>query len=77
MLAWPSLPAKPAPAPAAEPRRAPAADLGGEEEAEEAEGVERRSHRRGLAPFSFVPWDRCASSPLNLPIEKMDYFLAG
>lgn len=55
-----------------------AADFGEEEEgAEEIEGVERRSHRRGLAPFSFVPWDRCASSPLNLPVEKMDYFLAG
>lgn len=35
------------------------------------------SHRRGLAPFVFVPFDEVETSDLNLPVEKMDYFVPG
>lgn len=49
----------------------------GNEDAEELEGVEQRTHKRGLAPFVFVPWDQVNSSALNLPISQMDYFLPG
>ncbi|GAB4820887.1 hypothetical protein N2152v2_007933 [Parachlorella kessleri] len=46
-------------------------------EVEEMEGAQQRSHRRGLAPFVFVPWDQVQSSPLNLPVTQMDYFVPG
>lgn len=39
------------------------------------ENALRRDHRRGLAPFIFVPWESVASSPLNLPVTEMDYFI--
>ncbi|KAI5081102.1 hypothetical protein GOP47_0004285 [Adiantum capillus-veneris] len=35
------------------------------------------SHRRGLAPFVFVPFHQVETSDLNLPVEKMDYFVPG
>lgn len=35
------------------------------------------SHKRGLTPFIFVPFDQVETSELNLPVEKMDYFLPG
>lgn len=35
------------------------------------------SHRRGLAPFVFVPFDQVETSVLNLSVEKMDYFVPG
>lgn len=35
------------------------------------------SHRRGLAPFVFVPFYQVETSDLNLPVEKMDYFVPG
>jgi hypothetical protein len=44
---------------------------------EEVEGAQQRSHRRGLSPFVFVPWDQVNSSPLNLPVSQMDYFVPG
>ena len=40
-------------------------------------GAERQEHRRGLAPFVFVPWEQVLASPLNLPVSKMDVFLPG
>ena len=36
-----------------------------------------RSHQRGKAPFVFVPWERIAESPLNLPVSKMDFYVPG
>ncbi|XP_078440923.1 F-box protein 7 [Wolffia australiana] len=35
------------------------------------------SHRRGLAPFVFVPFDQVETSDLNLPVDKMDYYIPG
>ncbi|KAL0326169.1 UNVERIFIED_CONTAM: F-box protein 7 [Sesamum radiatum] len=35
------------------------------------------SHKRGLTPFVFVPFDEVETSVLNLPVEKMDYFVTG
>ncbi|EPS67394.1 hypothetical protein M569_07385, partial [Genlisea aurea] len=35
------------------------------------------SHKRGLTPFVFVPFDEADSSELNLPVEEMDYFVPG
>ncbi|MQL72756.1 hypothetical protein Taro_005089, partial [Colocasia esculenta] len=35
------------------------------------------SHRRGMAPFVFVSFEEVESSVLNLPVEKMDYFVPG
>ncbi|XP_031489108.1 F-box protein 7 [Nymphaea colorata] len=35
------------------------------------------SHRRGLAPFVFVPFEEVETSVLNLPVDKMDYFVPG
>ncbi|KAK8966771.1 F-box protein 7 [Platanthera guangdongensis] len=35
------------------------------------------SHRTGLSPFVFVPFDEAETSVLNLPVEKMDYFVPG
>lgn len=42
----------------------------------EGEGL-RKEYRRGLAPFVFLPWEAVLTSPLNLAIKDMDYFLAG
>ncbi|KAJ8476967.1 hypothetical protein OPV22_020694 [Ensete ventricosum] len=35
------------------------------------------SHRRGLTPFVFVPFEEAETSVLNLPVDKMDYFVTG
>ncbi|KAF9611250.1 hypothetical protein IFM89_028320 [Coptis chinensis] len=35
------------------------------------------SHRRGLNPFVFVPFEEVETSVLNLPVDKMDYYLPG
>ncbi|KAF6152811.1 hypothetical protein GIB67_004640 [Kingdonia uniflora] len=35
------------------------------------------SHRRGLAPLVFVPFEEVETSVLNLPVEKMDSFVPG
>ncbi|KAI4966165.1 hypothetical protein ZWY2020_042174 [Hordeum vulgare] len=35
------------------------------------------SHSRGLTPFVFVPFEEADTSVLNLPVEKMDYFVPG
>ncbi|KAI8471805.1 MAG: hypothetical protein J3K34DRAFT_384601 [Monoraphidium minutum] len=40
-------------------------------------GAERQEHRRGLAPFVFVPWEQVLTTRLNLPASKMDVFLPG
>lgn len=40
-------------------------------------GADRVQHRRGLAPFVFVPWEHVLTSQLNLPASKMDVFLPG
>ncbi|XP_065847845.1 F-box protein 7 [Euphorbia lathyris] len=37
----------------------------------------RTSHNRGLAPFAFVPFEEAETSILNLPVEKMDYYVPG
>ncbi|XP_068663203.1 F-box protein 7 isoform X2 [Aristolochia californica] len=35
------------------------------------------SHQRGLSPFVFVPFEEVETSVLNLPVDKMDYFVPG
>ncbi|KAK7351110.1 hypothetical protein VNO77_10299 [Canavalia gladiata] len=35
------------------------------------------SHKRGMTPFVFVPFEEVDTSDLNLPVEKMDYFVPG
>ncbi|KAJ1271036.1 hypothetical protein BS78_06G098100 [Paspalum vaginatum] len=35
------------------------------------------SHSRGLSPFVFVPFEEVDTSVLNLPVEKMDYYVPG
>ncbi|XP_051139308.1 F-box protein 7 isoform X2 [Andrographis paniculata] len=35
------------------------------------------SHKRGLTPFVFVQFDEVETSVLNLPVDKMDYFVTG
>lgn len=42
---------------------------------EDANGV--RHYKRGLAPYTFVAWDHLHDSILNLPIHKMDFYVAG
>ncbi|KAL3678700.1 hypothetical protein R1sor_021656 [Riccia sorocarpa] len=34
-------------------------------------------HRRGVATFVFVPFEEVETSVLNLPVEKMDYYVPG
>lgn len=48
---------------------------GPEGDEEELEGG--RNHRRGLAPFVFVPWEQVGSHVLNLPVNQLDYFMPG
>ena len=43
----------------------------------EEDGVPGRQYKRGLAPYSFVPWEAVHTSPLNLPIHKMDFYVPG
>ncbi|XP_043722948.1 F-box protein 7 isoform X1 [Telopea speciosissima] len=35
------------------------------------------SHKRGMTPFVFVPFEEVETSVLNLPVDKMDYFVPG
>lgn len=35
------------------------------------------SHKRGLTPFIFIPFEEVETSVLNLPVDKMDYFVPG
>ncbi|GAB2212928.1 hypothetical protein Droror1_Dr00020934 [Drosera rotundifolia] len=35
------------------------------------------SHNRGMTPFIFIPFDEVETSVLNLPVDKMDYFVPG
>ncbi|XP_061361876.1 F-box protein 7 [Gastrolobium bilobum] len=35
------------------------------------------SHKRGMTAFVFVPFEEVETSVLNLPVEKMDYFVPG
>lgn len=39
--------------------------------------VPATSHKRGLTPFVFVPFEEAETSVLNLPVEQMDYFVPG
>ncbi|GER37740.1 F-box family protein [Striga asiatica] len=39
--------------------------------------VPATSHRRGLSPFVFVSFEEAETSVLNLPVDKMDYFVPG
>ncbi|KAJ6920051.1 hypothetical protein NC651_013847 [Populus alba x Populus x berolinensis] len=39
--------------------------------------ISRVSHSRGLAPFTFVSFEEVETSVLNLPVEKMDYYVPG
>ncbi|KAK9817830.1 hypothetical protein WJX72_002832 [[Myrmecia] bisecta] len=36
-----------------------------------------RTHRRGLSPYVFVSWEHVNTSNLNLPVDKMDFYVAG
>ncbi|KAK9906432.1 hypothetical protein WJX75_001739 [Coccomyxa subellipsoidea] len=44
---------------------------------EEEEEVGGRQYRRGLAPYTFVAWEHMQDSILNLPVHKMDFYVAG
>ncbi|GMJ14790.1 F-box protein 7, F-BOX PROTEIN 7 [Hibiscus trionum] len=35
------------------------------------------SHKRGLTPFVFIPFEEVETSVMNLPVEKMDYYVPG
>ena len=35
------------------------------------------SHHKGTNSFVFTPWDQIATSPLNLPVEVMDFYVTG
>lgn len=35
------------------------------------------THKRGLTPFVFVPFEEAETSMLNLPVERMDYYVPG
>ncbi|GAB2215945.1 hypothetical protein Drorol1_Dr00023708 [Drosera rotundifolia] len=35
------------------------------------------SHNRGMTPFIFIPFYEVETSVLNLPVDKMDYFVPG
>lgn len=35
------------------------------------------SYKRGLSPCVFVPWEGVASSPLNLAVKDMDFWMPG
>ncbi|KAL8485619.1 hypothetical protein ACS0TY_027782 [Phlomoides rotata] len=50
---------------------------GWEEDETHNPDVPATSHKRGLTPFVFVPFDEVETSVLNLPVEKMDYFVPG
>ena len=59
-------------------RRAPLADSFGAGAREEDEELgEARSHKRGLSPYVFVPWEEAPTSILNKPVEEMDLWIPG
>ncbi|XP_050237599.1 F-box protein 7 [Mercurialis annua] len=39
--------------------------------------MSRTLHKRGLSSFAFVPFEEVETSVLNLPVEKMDYYVPG
>jgi len=40
-------------------------------------GVQALNHKRGMAPYVFVPWHDVTTSQLNLPVEQMDMYIPG
>ncbi|KAG8378264.1 hypothetical protein BUALT_Bualt08G0119500 [Buddleja alternifolia] len=50
---------------------------GWEEDESHNPDVPAISHKRGLTPFVFVPFDEVETSVLNLSVDKMDYFVPG
>ncbi|KAL9227972.1 hypothetical protein vseg_003601 [Gypsophila vaccaria] len=49
--------------------------VGGWQDDETHSDVPATSHKRGLSSFVFVPFDEVSTSFLNLPVEKMDYYV--
>lgn len=54
-----------------------AVDVADHSDEDEVQGVDRRTHKRGLSPYVFVPWEHVATTYLNLPVEKMDFYVPG
>ncbi|XP_078172694.1 F-box protein 7 [Carex rostrata] len=50
---------------------------GWEEDESHDPDVPAVSHSRGMTPFVFVPFEEAETSVLNLPVEKMDYYVPG
>ncbi|KAJ4814135.1 F-box only protein 9 [Rhynchospora pubera] len=50
---------------------------GWEEDESHDPDVPAVSHNRGMTPFVFVPFEEAETSVLNLPVDKMDYFVPG
>ncbi|CAM6109261.1 unnamed protein product [Calypogeia fissa] len=50
---------------------------GWEEDESHDPDVPAVSHRRGMASLEFVPFEKVETSVLNLPVEKMDYYIPG
>ena len=48
-----------------------------DEDISQQSGVQALNHKRGMAPYVFVPWHDVATSPLNLPVEQMDVYIPG
>ncbi|WCJ44359.1 F-box protein 7 [Euphorbia peplus] len=55
----------------------PQEDIIGVVEDWQEDEISSTSHKRGLAPFAFVPFEEVETSILNLPVEKMDYYVPG
>uniref|UniRef100_A0A2P2IKQ0 F-box protein n=1 Tax=Rhizophora mucronata TaxID=61149 RepID=A0A2P2IKQ0_RHIMU len=55
----------------------PEEDILGATEGLQEDEISSTSHKRGLAPFTFVPFEEVETSILNLPVEKMDYYCPG
>ncbi|KAJ8762808.1 hypothetical protein K2173_022937 [Erythroxylum novogranatense] len=55
----------------------PEEDVLGATEGLQEDEISRTSHKRGLAPFTFIPFEEVETSILNLPVEKMDYYCPG
>ena len=54
----------------------PAAAAEPDRQGEELEAAQHRSHRRGLAPFVFVPWDQVRRTALPLAPAARPSFVA-
>ncbi|CAK9226895.1 unnamed protein product [Sphagnum jensenii] len=50
---------------------------GWEEDETHNPDIPATSHRRGMAAFVFVPFEEVETSVLNLPVDKMDYYVPG